>query len=289
MRAMNSLFVAEAVSTEQSELIKLFTLELADTFVTGSGLLGSHELTVSVADDFVIGQTVTIEGLAGNFKITEVLGTTLSVDPPLPAAITDARIYFTLILCVADANYDLQYDGITYLRFPIQMSDLAIATDGSIDKPSLSVGNVTREIMYYVEQYGGLVNRRVTVKRVFKRFLDKLYTPNVDGTVTEVDNPEKDVTAFTQEDYVIDAYAADEKVVRFSLDPVIDLDIKLPRRRYLDSNSCSFRYRDPETCKYAGALPTCYKHLADCKRHGNSINFGGFAGLDSSNQRRVWL
>lgn len=288
-RAVTELFRDEANSTEQSELINLFTLELADTYLFGNGILGSNQLVMDKVDDFVIGQTITIEGLSGDYKITDILDNTLYLNATLPSPVVNAKVYFTLILNIADSNYDVMYDGMTYLRFPVQLSELTISTDGSIDKPTISVGNVTREIMYYVEQYDGLVNRKVTVKKVFKRFLDKLYTPNIDGTVTEEDNPEKSTTSHIREEFLIDSYVADEKVVRFALEPIIDLDIKLPRRRYLDSNSCSFRYKDPETCKYSGPLPTCYKNLSECKAHGNTINFGGFAGLDSTNQRRVWL
>lgn len=288
-RAVTDLFIDEANNTEQSELVTLFTLELADTYLFGSGLLGSNQLNMNIASDFTIGQSISIDGIETPFRVIDILDDTLYLDAALPVSVTNVKVYFTLILNIADSNYDIMYDGITYIRFPVKISELTISTDGSVDKPTISVGNVTREIMYYVEQYDGLVNRKVIVKKVFKRFLDKIYTPNVDGTVDEEVNPEKSITSYIREEFIIDSYAADEKVVRFFLEPIIDLDVKLPRRRYLDSNSCSFKYKDPETCKYSGDLPTCYKNLTACKEHSNTINFGGFAGLDSTNQRRIWL
>lgn len=288
-RVLSSLFTEEANSVEQSTLIKLITIELDSAVLIGSGLLGDNKLTVDTAEDLVVGQKLSISNLVGDYKIVDIIGNTVYLNFALSNTITNEYIYFTKQLNVADSNFDVKFDGITYIRFPVQMSETSISTDGSIDKASLSVANVTREIMYYVEMFNGLVNRKVTVKKVFRRFLDYIYEPNLDGTVTELPNDEADVTSFIKEEYVIDAYAADEKVVRFTLDPVINLDVKLPRRRYLDSNSCAFKYKDPETCKYSGSLEKCVKNLADCKNHGNAINFGGFAGLDSSTQRRLWL
>lgn len=288
-RTVSNIFKEEASRDEQSRIFKLITLELADTYVFGTAVQGSTTITVSSAVDFVVGQRISIDGITGTFTIVDVLDNIITINSPLPSPIVDAKIEFTLILNVADSNYDVEYGGVTYIRFPIAISETTISSDGTIDRASLSVANVTREIMYYVETYDGLVNRKVVVRTVFARFLDKLYTPQIDGTVTETDNPEKDPNAHIKEEFLIDTYNANEKVVVFTLDPVVDLEIKIPRRRYMDSNSCTFRYKDPETCKYSGSLPTCYKNLEACKAHGNSINFGGFAGLDSTNQRRIWL
>jgi len=288
-RAVSNIFKEEASRDEQSRIFKLITLELADTYVFGTAVQGSSTIVVSGASDFVIGQSISIDGIAGTFTVVEVLDNIITINTPIPSAIVDAKIAFTLILNVADSNYDVEYAGVNYIRFPISISETTVSADGSIDRASMSVANVTREIMYYVEMYNGLVNRKVVVRTVFARFLDKLYTPQIDGTTTETDNPEKDPNAYIKEEFLIDTYNANEKVVVFTLDPVVDLEVKIPRRRYMDSNSCTFRYKDPETCKYAGALSTCYKNLESCKAHGNSINFGGFAGLDSTNQRRIWL
>lgn len=288
-RVLNTLLSEELNNTEQSALHKLITLELEEAVVVGSGVLGDNKIIVKSAVDFIVGQSISISNLLGDYKIIDILDNTLYLNNSLSNTVTNEFVYFTKLLNITDSNFDILFDGITYMRFPVQMSDTTISSDGSIDKASLSVANVTREIMYYVEMYNGLVNRKITVKKVFRRFLDLIYNINPDGTIETSPNEEADASSFIKEEYIIDSYTANEQIVNFNLDPIINLNVKLPRRRYLDSNSCAFKYKDPETCKYSGSLTKCNKNLSDCKLHNNSINFGGFAGLDSSNQRRIWL
>jgi len=150
---------------------------------------------------------------------------------------------------IADSNHPLTYKGITYDRFPVKFTGASISSDGSVDKATLVVANVSREIMYYVEAFQGLRNMRVKIKAVYARFLDETYVFNADGTVTVAPNPEVNVDAYVEDEYIIDNYTANEQTVTFQLDPIIDLDIRLPRRRFM-VDSCYWNYEDPTTCKY---------------------------------------
>lgn len=193
-----------------------------------------------------------------------------------------------LPLCIADSNYDVKFDTVTYIRFPCKFSPAEQNSDGSISKASITVANVSREIMYYIEKYRGLRNCRVLIKTVYENVLDEVYTPNPDGTVTVEDNLEANNTAFIEDEYNIDTYNANEQTVGFQLDPIIDLEIRLPRRRYL-VDGCYWKYGDAGTCKVNRTTypELCNKTFADCKARGNDANFGGFPGVSGS--RRIIL
>jgi len=192
------------------------------------------------------------------------------------------------VLRIVDSNYDVKFGGVAYLRFPVKFTPAEMTSDGSISKTNITIANVSREIMYYVEQYNGLRGCRVVVKSVYANVLDELYPIQEDGSVVSEPNPAANETAFIEDEYYVDTYSANDTTVVFQLDPIIDMEVRLPRRRYL-VDSCYWKYGDPDTCKcdrvvYPGL---CGKTFADCKARGNEANFGGFPGVNSS--RRIFL
>ncbi|BCS54043.1 hypothetical protein [Geobacter sp. SVR] len=160
---------------------------------------------------------------------------------------------------IADSNFPIAYTHktasgeytVTYAAFPVKFAGATISSDGTIDKATISVANVSREIMSYIEDSKGLQGSKVAVKTVYEKFLDFIYTVNPDGTVDEVENSEANSSAYLEEEYQIDTYQATEQLVNFTLDPIIDLEIKVPRRRFM-VDTCYWTYMDPHTCKYEG-------------------------------------
>lgn len=52
--------------------------------------------------------------------------------------------------------------------------------------------------------------------------------------------------------------------------------------RKQDDNQCSFRYKEPSTCGYNGAKPTCDLSLDGvngCRAHSNVKNYGAYPGI----------
>lgn len=195
-------------------------------------------------------------------------------------------------LQLATSNYDVQFGGDIYLAFPLSFKSFEQHSDGTISKAEVTIANISREIMYYVEAYNGLRGTRLVVKTVFARFLDYVYSVDAAGVVTQAENPEADPTAYVEEEFVIDSYTANEQTVVFQLNPVIDFDVPLPRRRFT-TNSCYWRlYRGPD-CDPDGAIdgtafPSCDKTFKDCKERGNQARFGGFPGVPRY-ARRIYL
>lgn len=155
-------------------------------------------------------------------------------------------------VCLVDSNYNVTFDGVEYTAFPLKVAAAQINTDGSIDKTSITVANVSREMMNYVETYNGLRSQRVKIKSVYENVLDFVYFPQPDGTVVTADNTAKNNTAYIEEEYFIDTYTATEQVVIFQLEPIIDLNIRIPRRRYM-VDTCYWKYKDMTTCKHSGS------------------------------------
>lgn len=190
-------------------------------------------------------------------------------------------------LYLVDSNFDVTYAGNLYKSFPLQFSGANISTDGTIDKASITVSNVSRVLMPLIEEYDGLSGCSVSVITVYEKFLDFVYTYAVDGTLTIEPNAGKDAAANIRDEYIIDSYSANESTVSFQLNAVIDFTIKVPRRRFTPY-SCYWRYKDADTCGYAGTLPSCDKSVTDCEAHGNSARYGGFPGIPN-NVRRLYL
>lgn len=201
---------------------------------------------------------------------------------------------------LVDSNYDVIYDSQEYTRFPLKFSGVNVSTDGTIDKASITLSNVSRELMDLIEKYDGLSGCTVGVTTVYEKFLDEVYTYAEDGTLSMVTNPLKDSTAHIRDEYSVDSYVLSESTISFQLNAIIDFDIRVPRRRFTPF-SCYWRFRQAETCGYpTTAIPTtdipvpdltlteCKKSLEDCQNHCNSTRFGGFPGIPS-NIRRLFL
>lgn len=169
-------------------------------------------------------------------------------------------------LYIVDSNCDISFGGQVYSKFPVQYSGTTMSSDGSIDKATVTVANPGRVFQYFVNDFKALRGTRVTIKTTYESFVDFIYTFGADGSVTQVANGAKDSTAYLEDAFVVDSYTSNETAIVFNLDPVVDFNIRLPRVGF-HSNVCRFRYKDPKTCMYTGALTTCKKTLDDCKLH----------------------
>jgi len=190
------------------------------------------------------------------------------------------------VLQICDSNYDVTFGGVVYSKFPVSVKDMTLSSDGTVERASVTVANVSREMEYEVETNKGLQGCRVSVKKVYAKFLDFIYTIEDDGSITTSANPLADYTAYIEDEFIIDSYKSNESVIVFDLLPVCDFVAKVPRGRF-NSNTCSWRYKSPE-CNYSGALPTCAKTLQACREHNNSPRFGGFPGVPDD-VRRIYF
>ena len=180
---------------------------------------------------------------------------------------------------------DVQFGGITYAAYPIEVDGFEVTTKGSIPRPTMKIANANSAISALLVLYNPL-KAKVTRIRTCKKFLDAV---NFSGG-----NPTADPTAkFDNDVWYIDR-VANENVssVEFELASKLDLtNLSLPRRQVLEH--CPWQYRGSE-CGYKGtkyfdlqdnstseANDICAKRLTSCqKRFGVNarLPFGGFPG-----------
>lgn len=284
-RALSALFEQEAAKQSQGRLFRLVSVEVV-RLGQACTQAGSAAITVDRPADYAVGMSLTVTDTSGVYRVTAVDGDQVTLHRPVDATVQWGRV--TQTFNMVDANHDVVFGGTHYLKFPVKVSELQVLSDGTVVNSKLSVANVSREIMFYVESEGGLRGRAVRVLTVFEAHLDDAYVWHPDGSLEVYPNgnprnPEED---FTAERFVIDGYVANETTVEFTLLPAVDLTIMLPRRRFT-KGSCYWIFKDPETCGYDGDHTVCGKTLEDCRERGNLERFGGFPGI--VNVRRVFL
>lgn len=162
-------------------------------------------------------------------------------------------------LNLAEWDTDIVFDGVTYQMFPMSHDLIGENSQGEIDAVKITISNVSRLMQYYLEQYD-LRGKKVRIRLIFK---DQLADP--DAKVDFI--------------YYIDSFSANQDVVEFNLLPKTDvLALVIPARAY-SRNYCQFKFKDPETCQYAGTETECNKTKNRCKGLGNYSNFGGFPSI----------
>lgn len=138
---------------------------------------------------------------------------------------------------------------------------------GAPAQVTVKIKDFTRQLQARMQEYGGGIGFNVT-----------MIVLNA-GNLTQ---PPEVIEYFQVTNANVDQY-----IVTFMLGVENALNFTFPRRRQL-RDFCSWRYKDADTCKYSGALPTCDLTLQGpngCAAHNNSVNFGGFPGINSNNAR----
>jgi len=67
---------------------------------------------------------------------------------------------------------DITFDGITYSKYVIRHSGTTENLNGRIDKVNLSIGNVDRNLQYYLDTYDGLKGKKVEISLVWLEKID---------------------------------------------------------------------------------------------------------------------
>lgn len=167
----------------------------------------------------------------------------------------EIRLQNTVYICYN--NEDVTWKGQLYQAFPFEIGE--VAEDETTDPHvSLKVSNVARGMQWYVEDSGGGVGTDVIL-----RVVNSL---NMNGD------------ADLEEYFVVTACKIDEQWIEFTLGNGYSAKTRRPLDRYM-KNNCPFKYKGIR-CGYRGSMESCMHTLSDCRAHGNSRRFGGFAGID---------
>lgn len=141
------------------------------------------------------------------------------------------------------------------------------ATAGEQSQVALAIVDVTGAIQARMEEYGGGVGFNVT-----------MYVINSDA----LDQP-PEIAEFFQ----VTGSSANDYKCHFQLGAENETMKTFPRRRQT-KDFCQWRYKDAETCRYAGVITTCDLTLQGpngCAVHDNTSHFGAYPGLNTNGVR----
>lgn len=170
------------------------------------------------------------------------------------------------VIRICKNNVNITWDSQTWIAFPFDLDDKTEEA-GEHSILNINIGNASRVMNTYMEQYSGMVGSSVTLYIV--------HSDNLSNTTPEV-----------EEEFEITSSSADSVWATFVLSAPSLLRVNFPQRRYI-KNWCGWVFNYPAgtsvRCGYSGATPytTCNKTLSDCRKRGNSRRFGGFPGIPS--------
>lgn len=173
------------------------------------------------------------------------------------------------------------WGGDRYTPIPTIIDGISSSTNGSDPQPTITVGDMDGYIGKLLSVFGGLENCEISVERVKRRLLDMGTTPNYLFRVAP------DIYRVTQKT------AQTPTQITYKLKNRVALKSKIPGRTIY--STCSFQYRDPESCSYAGVAgytlenqPTtnpkedkCALTRKACNLRNNFFNFSGIPTIDN--------
>ena len=167
---------------------------------------------------------------------------------------------------------EVTFRGNIYSPFPIGHEKMKEGADGDLPSLSMSVSNVSREIIGTLESYNGLIGQKVKIMLVLM-------------TESQETEPQSPSVAILEWDFKITSMSATDEGVTAQLGDISLYDVFLPSSR-ISKRYCRFQYRDA-ACGYNGEFPSCDKsldgpngceaHSFDSSAHPN--RFGGFPGV----------
>lgn len=163
------------------------------------------------------------------------------------------NLYFT------DSRENVTFDGQAYTAFPIRYDVIGEGTNGRIDKTKLTLGNVSRLIESYLQNYD-LRGKKISIKTIFR---DTLANP----------------ADYREDIYYVDRYSSDQQNVSFVTASKFDvLYYIIPQQQYRRT-ICRYKDFKGTRCGYAGAETECNRTLQRCEELGNQTRFGGQDGI----------
>ena len=183
---------------------------------------------------------------------------------------------------------DVVWQGVTYVRFPIEVEGFALRAEGPLPRPTLRVSNYQGLIGTLVRQYRGLRGARLIRRRTLAKYLDAV---NFAGGNADADP----LAGYPDEMWELDRQARRDKLlVEYELVSPLDVaGVMLPRRQ-ITSSFCPWVYRSAD-CGYTGpavakaddtatsslAQDVCGHRLSSCRLRqwpAGELGFGGFPG-----------
>lgn len=155
---------------------------------------------------------------------------------------------------------DITWQGETWQAFPFEMDEITETDAGEVPRIEIKVGNVNREIEFYLHEYDRyckLNGHQPVVCHIYV-----VNTLNLDSSDPEVHHEFELVQPKTNPQWATFVLGASNPFNR-----------RFPQRRMIPV--CGWKFKD-NRCQYSGSARNCNKSFARCKALNNSSRFGGF-------------
>jgi len=159
-------------------------------------------------------------------------------------------------------NESIVWNGNTWLPAIFKLSDLKETKDAEIPSVKLTVMDLQRNILPYIDRHNGGVGATITIYVV--------HSAHLDNTTPEL-----------EEEMEVLSVKIDQNIkITFELGAENLLKLRIPKHRYF-KNFCRFIFKSSR-CGYSGAETECNRTLARCKELGNETRYGGFPGVGTA-------
>lgn len=156
-------------------------------------------------------------------------------------------------------NETITWNSVQWLPALFSLGDVEESKEGDIPAVPLSIIDVNRVLIPYIDSYKGGIGANVNIYIVNSGYLE--------NTVPEV----------SYEMEVIDVTIAADATITFSLGAENLMTVRCPKNRYL-KNQCRFNFKDSR-CGYTGVETECDRTLVRCYALNNDAHYGGFPGI----------
>ena len=153
-----------------------------------------------------------------------------------------------------------QWRGQDWIAFPFEIDEINESDSGEVPRVEIKVGNVNREIEFYLHEYDRYCKINGHVPVVCHLYV--INTLNVGSNDPEVHHEFELVQPKTSSQWATFVLGASNPFNR-----------RFPQRRMIPA--CGWKFKDFR-CGYSGSALNCNKSFARCKQLGNSRRFGGF-------------
>lgn len=162
-------------------------------------------------------------------------------------------------------NEDIIWNNCTWKACPFELGELSETKEAEIPSVDLTVLDIERRLIPYLEDYAGGVGASVCIRIVNSNLLDEIAMREELFDIMEVS-----VTGGHRVSFKLGAENISEH--------------RSPRGRFL-KNHCRYKVFKGSHCGYAGEETECNRTYTRCNELGNGPRFGGFPGVG---QQGVW-
>jgi len=130
-----------------------------------------------------------------------------------------------------ESGLSVVFNGVTYLPIPAQINGYSLKVDGSLARPTLSVGNIDKAFNYILESYNNLNGCSVRIRTTFRDHLD-------DG-----DDPDPSAQMEPQVFKIHQKTSHSKDAIQWELAAMIDDQKAMIPRNIVAAEKCIARYR----------------------------------------------